>query len=81
MTRPLLVPDSDVVKCQGYFGGDWIDNTAGYRMHFSFCLGRQLTTEETQEILSRINGYGPHPYRETWESVERSSEAFWRSSR
>lgn len=73
-----LVPDCEVLACRNYFLGGWIDNFAGYRLHFSFALGRNLTDPELHHILSCINGYGPHPAGTTWGELERSTEAFWR---
>ena len=64
MDHPLLVPDRDVLACYRFF--------VGYRMVVSlseyqhawipYALGRIVTREETEEILGRINGFGPHRF-------------------
>jgi hypothetical protein len=60
-------------------GGIW--SRSYWRYLFSFALERPLSVEECDEILSKVNGFGPRPYEETWESVLRSTDPciFWRS--
>ena len=75
-----LIPDCVVhrLRCQG-FGGVW--GIHWYQWVWSWGLGADLTIPETWEILSRINGFGPRRFEETWASVERNNgESFWRSS-
>ena len=81
MDIPLLVPDRDVLKCRAMYVGlnMCAHRTAYQKLWFPYALGRALTLEETDEILSRINGFGPHRFEDTWASVERNPEVFWRS--
>lgn len=74
-----LVSYQDVLTCRRYFPNGWIDHHSAYTMHFSYALNRRLTQEETNEILSRMNGYGPHRFEETFAALERNSESFWRN--
>lgn len=76
--EPVIVSDADVLACRDYFPGGHMDNISGYRLHFSYALGRKLSLGETSEILRRINGFGPQLPGTTWADVERSTEAFWR---
>ena len=56
-----------------------IDSLTAYqRLWIPYALDRPVTMEETQEILSRINGFGPHRFEETWAAVERNQETFYR---
>lgn len=68
MDTPHLVSDREVAALRGVNGtfhrGMW-------RYLFGFVLGRNLSQDETDDILSRINGLGPHRYEDTWASVER----------
>ena len=78
----LLVPDSDVLLCRRYWSGyNMLDSREGYRrLWIPFALGRAVTIEETDEILSRVNGFGPVRFEDSWEGLVRSTEVFWRSS-
>ena len=75
--KPDLVPDKDVRACHLMGGG--IGHRSYWQLLFSYCLGRQLTQPEVDEILSKVNGLGPVEYRHTYASLDRSSESFWRS--
>lgn len=74
-----LVADRDVLACRRCLPGGWLDSRSGYRLLFSYYLGRQLTLEEADDILSRINGLGPQRYEDSWESMVRNTTSFWRS--
>ena len=55
-----------------------------YQSLFQMALGRTLTTAEVDEIMSRINGYGPPRWEDTWEYMESQRDKhafsnFWRS--
>jgi hypothetical protein len=79
MGTPDLVTAQDVIACRRWLGGDWLDSRYEYRAWFARALGRPVTQEETDAILSCINGYGPHRFEDTWASVERSTTSFWRA--
>ena len=79
MDRPDLVSAQDVLACRNLGGGIW--HRSYWRWLWSWHLGRQLTQEEADEILSKVNGYGPHEFQHTWASVERSEYNFWTGGR
>ena len=78
------VSDAEVLQLRCHMpDAFWVASKWWYRQWFSFCLERALTLEETDSVLSRINGFGPRRYEDTWESIQRRSDfdttAFWRS--
>jgi hypothetical protein len=68
-----LVPDSDVRALRALNG---ILSSAAWRMYFELYLSRPISMEETEEILSRVNGFGPMRAQDT---VIEPTHSWWKS--
>jgi hypothetical protein len=76
--KPDLVADYDVMKCR-WWSGMW--SLGHYQMFFGLSLERPVSADEALEIIGKLNGLGPIRFEESWASVERNPEVFWRSQR
>ena len=82
MDIPDLVPDRDALTCRWNCGG-MIGGLAWYRAMFTLILERPLSEQETNEIFSKVSGYRPVRWDDTWEyytSLPQPAESYWRSS-
>lgn len=76
-----LIPDRVVLSLSRSLpGAFWTASRGWYRWYWEWVLGVMLTQDETNEILSRINGFGPQLFENTWEGMSRNAKlSFWRT--
>jgi hypothetical protein len=78
MDRPDLVPDRDALTCRGSLLG-MVASKGWYCSIFPLILERFLTMDEREEIWSKITGYHPVRWEDTWgaaiERIEQHRQA------
>jgi hypothetical protein len=79
-----LTDDYDALTCRHAFIG-MIGNKALFRSIGEWILESRLTDAEWEEVWSKVGGYGPAPYEDTWEAAQEriknlpSVTEFWRN--
>lgn len=76
---PHAIPDSVAYEQRYSLPHGWISSASWYAWWFSYHLGYPITVDDALSIIGRLNGFGPHEREDTWDAVERSPDAFWRS--
>lgn len=80
MDSPHSIPDSVVYSLRHSLPEPfWVAGRRWYQWYWGWYLHVDLTLAEADSIRQRLNGFGPRPYEETIEAVERSTHAFWRA--